>query len=31
MRGQKDLQSMKKGGNWIEIEGENLYKIFIIC
>ncbi len=27
MRGQKDLKSMEKGVNWIENQGENLYKM----
>ncbi len=27
MRGQKALESMKKGVNWIENQGENLYKM----
>ncbi len=31
MSGQKDLKSMKKGVNWIENEGENLYKMLKIC
>ncbi len=31
MRGQKDIKSNKKGVNWIENQGENLYKKLKIC
>ncbi len=31
MRGQKDLNSMKKVINWIENQGENWYKFVKIC
>ncbi len=27
MRGREDLRLMKKGVNWIENQGENLYKM----
>ncbi len=27
MNGLKDLRSMKKGVNWVENQGENLYKM----
>ncbi len=31
MRGQKDLISLKKQVNWIENQGENLYKMLKNC
>ncbi len=31
MKGQKDQKSMKKGVNWIENQGENLYKMLKFC
>ncbi len=31
MRSQKDLRSMKMGVNWIENQGENLYKMLKKC
>ncbi len=30
MRGQQDLRSMKKGVNWIENKGENLYTMNLL-
>ncbi len=31
LRGQKDLRAIKKSVNWIENQGENLYKMLKNC